>query len=367
MSSLGLERYLVFVPNTFGPYGYEVVKILAYPGGFCFRFRFDAEWVEEKVKNRLHDLIGNEGYILLRNFSNSEFFPVRFITLSMAKKVGPIYYFECVLKEIMDVVDENARASQLATFRSRFDKFHPAMAQQNEKEKPLRPLVFLTNFEPDLNNEFYVQQDTEEQDSSRWMNIVSAMREIEYFDNVEFLRVLSLFKHTKDDEKPAVSEGAWILMEGSTYTLRVVQFIPNEKDARDLPNDISIKADKAVIDVVRGEQRAVGKYDILKFVLRVAKSPSSLFSFVDLEYQPGAALQKRIDPRISLPIQIKRSPRRIFLRVLIASIFLALYFFPSIATYIPHISNELVKDIGIVGVAIMVVDLLRCLRRRNAS
>ena len=199
------------------------------------------------------------------------------------------------------------------------------------------------------------------------MNIVSSIRDVGYFENVEFLRILSIFEHPKDAKRPEVEQGAWNLLEGATYTLRVVQFIPNGKKTRDAPNDISINADEAVIKVVRGRQRAVGKYDVLTFVIRVGAFVRSTYSLIDVEYTPFPLLQQRIEPRISMPIQIVRSPRGIVRRILLTTLFVGLYFFPNFAAYIPIVTEELVKDLGILGVAVMVVDILQYLRKRGAN
>ena len=365
MAASGLENFLVFVPNTYGPYGYEMVSILAYPKGFNFRFRFDEKWVDEKVKNRLKDAIGSNGYILLRDFETSNLYPIRYLTLRSARKVGPIYYFECELNDMMDIGADNVRPAQFEMFRRRFDEFHPDIAKANTAHAHLTPLVFLTNFFPDLRNEAYVEVETEDPDSARWMNIVASTMSMEHFDKVQFLRILTLSEHSKRSGQPPIRDGAWSLEEGATYTMHVVQFTPKGNSPRDVANDIVIKADEVVIKVVRGVQRAVGKYDILRFVIRVKTPARSTFSFIDIEFSQCPDLQGKIEPRISIPIQIRRSGRRILYRIAFAVFFGILYFFPNSATYVPSISEDMIKDLGILGLAVTVVDLIHYLKRRN--
>ena len=367
MTRVGIEKYIVFVPNTFGPYGYEMVQILAYPNGFRFRFRFEQEWVHEKVKNRLEDLEGLEGYILLRDFASAELYPVRFVALKSARKVGPIYFFEYELGEIMDVGSEEVRDEQYMDFRRRFDEFHPDIAQANRPNNHLSPLVFLSNFSPDLRNEKYVKQVDEDPESTRWINIVSSTTSLEYFQNVEFLRILSLSDHSKNGASPEMTQGSWSLKEGHTYTLKVVQFIPHATGSRNNPNDIKIKADEAVVKVVRGEQRAVGKYDILSFVLRVHPTVRQTFSLIDLEYSPNADLLEKIEPRISIPIQIQRSLKPIGWRILWAVFFLGLYLFPFAFSNAEFSLTEISGDVAIIGLAISLFEVIRMLSKWGRS
>ena len=89
-----LENYVVLMPNAIEPYGYELVNILAYPAGFQYRFRFDEEWVQEKLRNNITKLTNKKGFIILRDMVTATFYPIRFCTIKQARKIGKIYYFE---------------------------------------------------------------------------------------------------------------------------------------------------------------------------------------------------------------------------------------------------------------------------------
>ena len=316
MTKSGIERFIVFIPNTHGPYGYEMAQILAYPNGFSFRFRFDAKWVHEKVKNILDRIPGISGYVLLRDFDSGQLYPIRYVTVKTAFRVGPIYYFEYTLEAMMEIGPEDVSQRQLSKFRSNFAESHETILGENIGGKHLQPLVFLTNISPDVRDSSFVTAETEDPESSRWMNIVSTLGEISYFANVEFFRLISLSKNPRAYSLPPVRDGAWTLEEGVTYTLRLVQFVPKGELKREVPNDISVRVDNSVIVVIRGEQRSVGKYDILSFVIRVDSFARNAFSFIDLEYRPHPQHQEKIQPRISVPIQIRRSSGRSLLRFL---------------------------------------------------
>ncbi|NKC16056.1 MAG: hypothetical protein GKR94_28800 [Gammaproteobacteria bacterium] len=363
--SVELEKYIVFIPNTFGPYGYELIQILAYPTGFRFRFRFDEEWVEEKVRNRLGDLVGRDGYILLRDFQTRELYPIRYLRLTSVRKVGVVCYFEYELGEIMDfATDEEFRESQLAGFRDRFAKFHGNIARANAEEEHLKPLVLLSNFEPNVRNDREVDRNGVVRESSRWMNLLASLRDVSHFENVEFLRVLGVQPLSKQLNDPRIDNGAFVLRENSTYKLDVVQYVPKGRSHRVEPNDVEVKCDGRVVEAIRGRQRAVGKYDVLSFVIRVNPLKETAFSFFDIEHAASPKHAQNIEPRIHFPIQVERSPERLVGRVMVASLFAGLYFLPQIPSFIAASASDIVRDLAVVGFAVSLVDVVSELRER---
>ncbi len=358
-----VEKYIVFVPNTFGPYGYELVQHLAFPNGFAIRFRFDEEWVEQRVQRKYKSLTPKNAYIVLRDFDSGNLFPVRFASVTDIKKIGPIYHFTCVLRDIVNVGFGEHSKFVLDSFRSEFSANHADFSANNKPGQHLSPLVFLSNYKPLSPIQRVPDISLEDDDASRWMSVVCSVGQLEHFKNVVFFRLLSVRTTTGSTKEAVVKNGALQLREGRAYQIDVTQYVPNGDSSPENPNDIRLKADPKALKVLRGEQRAVGKYDVLKFVLYANRVFASIDTYLDIEYSPARSLRDRIEPRISVAVHIKAKLRRHFIRLGVAVVSVSLYFFPDALSFISIIEEELVKDVGIIGFTVTLIGAFEYVQR----
>ena len=131
-----LEDYVVLIPNAIDPYGYELINILAYPSGFQYRFRFDEEWVQEKLRNNITKLENKKAYIVLRDKATAIFYPIRFCTIKQANKIGKIYYFEYELGDIIDY-DSKEHLATDSVHRNGFSRLRRRATGARERDRAL--------------------------------------------------------------------------------------------------------------------------------------------------------------------------------------------------------------------------------------
>lgn len=354
------DKYMYLIPNTIVPYGYELVHILAYPKGFRYRFRFDEEWVEEKVKNKSSDLSGKEAIIVFRDKEKAKFYPVRYAVIESVRKIADIYYIEYILDEIVEYDSkESLRDKQLQNFNSEFVTYHNKL-DNNKPGEDMKPLVLLSNFDfhLQLTNKNFSSSDEPDKDSERFGNVIEVIKDINLYEGFEFIKVIDICS-TKDNQLVDVSKKSLQLKEDTDYALRILQRIPKatQKD-RESPNDIELSSDNRHITVVRGQQRAVGKYDILTFIFRTMPHSGGERSFLDIIHMPKKSEAQHIDPKLYIPVSIKKGYRRLFLysgAILLSILF---YFIPEIIQYvIPNIQKEIIKDVTLITFIISLLDL----------
>jgi hypothetical protein len=114
---------------------------------------------------------------------------------------------------------------------------------------------------------------TEFQNLRNWGDVLNLLAGSQVFQNVEFLKMLDVKEGLEKDVAPRF--GAYELRRGRTYTLRVFQIVPNPSpgSSSSYPHDIQLNSFSEQIQILRRPQRAVGKYDVLSFVFKVADVP----------------------------------------------------------------------------------------------
>lgn len=363
-----MDKYIVVIPNTITPYGYEMVPILAYPEGFKYRFRYDEEWVDKSLFLR-NDLKGKEGYIVLRDFESGHLFPIRKIKLRSFQKIGKIFYIETVLGKLAPFdSDSSHRDNQVERFNNEFMKFHSALIDKNDPGKNMKPLVFLTNYiYENIKNEHKSSDVDEELES--FGNILACFKNISFFKDVQFLRLVSAEPFDKKIGKAYFQNGTLVFKEGADYEIQVAQFIVKTSESGLKQTDISINGDNRQIDILRGVQRAVGKYDILTFVIHVHDRGNANATFLDVHYLPKPSSQEIGEPHLFIPVLIDKAKRKLINKIIISTIFLIVYIGPSITSIFPwnwlQQSSGIIKDISIVGITISLLSVIKELKRRN--
>ncbi|MCW8889349.1 MAG: hypothetical protein OQL20_01660 [Sedimenticola sp.] len=360
-----MDNYLAIIPNAIDPYGYETVPILAYPEGFKYRFRYDEEWVENTLLHQT-DIINKPGYIILRDFENAVLYPIRFFKVVDFNKIGKIFYIEVKLGSLVSYDSETRhRQNQINDFNTKFTTFHDTLITNNEPNKNMSPLMFLTNFQVTISNGH--KNSKLDEDMQDWGNTLACFKDISFFSGVQFLRLISTTPLDSKRGKVDQHNGQLILQEGADYKLQVAQIIPNSPKKLPPQSDITVNTDNQSICTLLDAQRAVGKYDILTFLIRVNDNRRSTVSFIDLRYNPNPAIHGQGEPRLYIPVEISASRKNTTRNSLFLIFFCILYLVPSSTTLIPSswltIYAEFVQDISIIGVTISLFSLTSELSR----
>jgi hypothetical protein len=363
-----MDKYLAIIPNTISPYGYETVPVLATPDGFQYRFRFDEEWVQDSIVHR-NDLSGKKGYIILRDFNTGQLLPIRCFTVDSFSKIGKMYFIEVTLGGLVSFdSEESHRQVQIDSFHKEFSQFNFSVIGTNPPGGNMEPLVFLTNFSLEIKNEHKHSDLNEEMES--WGNILSCLKDIDFFTDVQFLRLVKIEPIDKNTGKSFFKDDQLVLQEGADYKIQLAQFITKTSGPNITQTDIKISGDNRVISVLRGVQRAVGKYDILTFVIRVNKHGGSGATFLDIQYQPKPDDQDIGEPHLFIPVSIIKLPQKRLMKLGSLLLFTILYSAPSFPAFLSYWAwfannKNLVQDISIVGFTLSLFSVVEELKRKK--
>ncbi len=358
-----IEKYLIIIPNMIKPYGYELVQILAYPSNILYRFRFEEEWVHEKVKYNLKKMTNREGYILFRDKNKAKLYPIRRFILRTAQKIGTIYYFEYELKELFDYDSKkDLQEGQIDKFNRDFLVAHDSIIKNNESKIDMKPLVLLSNFNPDIMNNNKEYDDGIEKECEQWGNIITFIKEIKFYQNVEFIKIIDTYDVKCPDKKVNIEHNALVVTEGKDYHLRILQITKRLIEVNESPRDIALKTDNKYISLIRDRQRAVGKYDILIFMFRINPWSGNTRSFIDIIHEVETEAEQYTEPTLHIPIKIESRPRKILINIIIFLIFMSVYIFPNIVQLIFDLKERLIKDISIVIIAVTIIGFFKIIR-----
>lgn len=361
---------LVVVFNTIEPYGYELVNLLAYPDGFTARFRFEDEWFDASLAGTIAR--GAVGYIVLRDLKAGKLYPVRRLLLLSYSKIGSIHYLQCELGELFEFdSDKGRRTTQLNEFNTSFGTARTDIQTTNQPGGAMKPLVFMSGFNPALSNFNSKATGTAARDHERWANLLHEIRDIDFYDDAEFLRIVQVSEQGWPDRRAPIKDHSYILKRSLNYEIVVAQYRPSGLKNQPEPRDIELQCDDKNIISVRPSQRAVGKYDILSFVLRIDGDTKIKKSFFDLKFTPAGKSVPYVNPLIQVPVDIASPLGWLALKALLTASLAALYFFPAIWTSIlppPDILGMPAKDFGhdlsLVALAVAMTDLISEIRKR---
>jgi hypothetical protein len=249
------------------------------------------------VSGPLNDISGREALLILRNYDNGEFIPIRFVVIDNVLQVGDINY-----------VGFRARRYFPKTSRQRLttivEQKLVALGCQNIGRKSLGCLLFDVEIEGSMSN------GTEEDEHSQWNTIVKEIGKLDCYKDFGFLRIV----HVRDvnGRKPITSrdstgEFSYQLKPDKVYFLEVVQHIPwdiDQTESIDVPYDVELKGEMDEITLLRRIQRVVGKYDLLRFIFKTPSTSVSKHSFLELENRQDKASTRYRLPALFIPVQI---------------------------------------------------------------
>lgn len=252
-----------FIVHAVQPYKYDAMQILTVPEGFEYRLRYDVQWVDPALRSNIEGLEEKQALVIFCDDSKNRFVPFRWARITTAHKVGSFFYFELELGALCKYESElQACEAQVQAFNDTFIAFHPDKLVEKEGKKILELCVLMSKV-----GQHVAAVPFEE--VTNWGNVVSVIGKAKVFEMAEFLKVLDLKDGSGRIVKPR--KGGFALSEGKTYSLRILQIVPAKPEASKWdPHDIELRAFSEQIKILRAHQRAVGKYDVLTYVIKVA-------------------------------------------------------------------------------------------------
>ncbi len=334
-----------FVVHSVQPYLHDVMQVLALPQGLLYRLRYDGLWVESTLRQNIVQLQGRQGLILFYDDTTKTLFPVRWSTIKVARQVGRIFYFELTLQELPGYEsDLEARNAQVLGFNKTFNGFHHGLFVERNGQKVLELCVFPSGMGQQVGR-------IEFSDLTNWGNVVDAVGQTPSFERAEFIKILDLVNGSGKTISP--HNEAYSLKDDKTYTLRVFQIIPNAGQSRGEPHDIELRTFSDQIRILRQRQRAVGKYDVLTYVLKVSGLAAGERTAVELVAIPVDA-QKHTMTGLYLPVAAETPSLRSRIGRLVAVITsLALTFVPIVLD--TGTWGTTISFIGVIGFVLSIV------------
>jgi hypothetical protein len=163
------------------------------------------------------------------------------------------------------------------------------------------------------------------------------------YSRIEFLKIVGLFA-PDGGSAPVVNESL-VVKPNLVYELKVFQYVP-EPGQQGIPShSLVLNTFPGHITALRAKLQAVGKYDMLTFVIKVLDLAPGERTAMEIPHEPDAATIRSAMTSLYLPITVARAGRlRLLGAVLLAIVSLFFLFRPHIAT----VSTDVVRNIATV-------------------
>lgn len=329
-------EHVCFVIHAHRPYCFDMNEIMALPAGMRYRNRFDRQWVDPPLRGDLQSLLGEAVLIVLRDPGNNTLIPVRWGKIVTVQPVGRIVYFEYHLGDLVEYsTAENVRQQEIVDHTTTFAAQHswlPGTAGQ--------PMGNAAVFRSTVGNGFHRKDSS---DLTAWGNAVSAIATADAYEGIEFLKVVGLFG---PDDKPATVRAESFLVKSKTvYSLRVFQHVPRPGSAIIPSHSIEVNTFATHVTALRFRQQAVGKYDMLTFVLRVLHLSPGERTSMEIPHRPDAATSNNALTSLYLPLTITNpEPARLAAMLVLLVTCAVLMFWP----HIRGLPEDVVRNIATV-------------------
>jgi hypothetical protein len=296
--------HVIIIFNSIRPYAYEVNNILAVPDGFTYRFRFRHKWMP--TIESPSDLVGRRGLVLLRDFDNAKFVPLRRIQVSNILEVGEVSYIEYVLEDIIEFdSDEQIRKRQLDEFNERMKA--AIIGYENMPGENLEKLIFLyTDLAYGIRDRHY-QGLEQNRVLNSWGNLTQIISQMECFTDFDFLKVVQIID-SKGEMVPIVvrsypNTGRFQLRSSTIYRAHVFQraFTHREGDSSVISRrQIAIKGEPGEVRTIQSTYSVAGKYDLYKYYFKTEPTPRTRNSSLYIEIHRDDIILPNIDIPISV-------------------------------------------------------------------
>lgn len=282
--------------------------------------------------------------LVLRDQNRNRLIPFRWATVVLAERSGNMFYFEYLVEELISYPpDEAGVESQIISATDDFGRYHawlPGSSGSPLNER--QPSVFASRAGANL--------PTAETDTpSEWGATANAVSTPTVFEGSEFLKVLGM--RTLKGVDAQVKEESFVLKADTVYQIRVLQNIPRPGSSTIEPHDIKLHSFGDHLVNLRPSQRAVGKYDMLNFVVKTRALPPNERSAIEVPITPVKGQASYAPSPLYMPVQIgPRSPWAVIGWLLAVALSLVLIFKPQLT----NLDVTLVRNIATVLFVLLV-------------
>ena len=317
----------VFVIHDSVPYCYEINAILALPRGFRYRNRFATQWVEPNLRDTIANLQGKPVLLVLRDQEENKLIPFRWATIALAERSGNMFYFEYLVQELILYPDDSAGIeAQIQQATAAFARYHTWLpGTQGVGLDERQPSVFASRAGASLPR-------AEIDSASEWGATVNAVSTPQVYEGSEFLRVLGM--RTLEGQDAQVQNESFVIKRDTVYQVRVLQNIPRPGTKRVVPHEVELHSFSDHFIALKPTQRAVGKYDLLNFVIKTRDLRPNERSALEIPVQPIQASAEYAPSPLYMPVRIgPRSPILLITWIASALASLLLIFYPQITNF----------------------------------
>lgn len=342
MAAQGPGQHLCIVIHSHRPYCFDLCEILALPSGFRYRNRFDIQWIDAGLRQDIEQTVGERVLLTLRDLDSNMLIPFRWGILFNVQRVGGVVLFEYHLEDLIKYEnDRNVRQQEIIARTKVFADNHawlPGSAGQALET----PSVFTTN----VGLRF---PSVDPNDLTAWGSCAAAVATAPCYARIEFLKIVGLF-NAAGERAPVINE-SFIVRSKSMYELKIFQHVPE-------PGQDSIPAHSLVLNsfpdhitALRPKLQAVGKYDMLTFVVKVLNLAPGEQTALEIPHEPDAATTKSAVTSLYLPIRVREAGKgRLIGAVGLASLSLFFMFRP----HIGHVPVDTVRNLATIAFVLTV-------------
>jgi hypothetical protein len=177
-----------------------------------------------------------------------------------------------------------------------------------------------------------------------WGNAVAAVATAPAFLRIEFLKVVGLFA-SSDGQKAVVVDESLLVRPNTMYELKVFQQVPEPgPPPQTIPShSVELRSFSGHVTALRDKLQAVGKYDMLTFVIRIRDLSPGERTAVEIPHTPDAATTASALTSLYLPLTIQADGKAQVISAVVLALF-ALFFM-----FWPHIASlpeDVVRNIA---------------------
>lgn len=334
MPSQPHSEHACFIIHAHRPYCFDLNEALALPSGLRYRSRFDFQWVAANLREDINKLTNREVLIILRDPEHNMLIPVRWGRIITVLPVGKVVFFEYILDDLIQYsTAPNVRQEEIIARTNIIADQHDWLPGP-QGEPMTRASVFLSTAAIGLPR-------ADASDLTAWGNAIAAIATAPVFFGIEFLKIVGLYG--SDGKSKPISHESFVVRPNTVYTLRVWQQIAEPPEIVVPFHSVEVKTFPDHIIALRYRQQAVGKYDMLTFVLRVLTLDRGERTAIEIPHIPDAATEGKALTSIYLPLTVSAaSPARLGVMITLLLISLAFIFFPSIG----HLPKEVIRNVA---------------------
>jgi hypothetical protein len=345
------DLHCCFVIQAVPPYHYDLNQMLALPSGFRYRNRYSETWVDPNLRSNIKQLRQKRLLLVMRDKERNRLVPARWATIDHAQPVGNVFYFEYRLGDLVEYSREpDTRETEIHAYTRTLRRYHAELPGTPHADLTT-PSVFLSAAGNQLPT-------APADDLTHWGNVVGAVATAAVYEKVDFLKVVDL-RTSHHKRKAALVNDRYEVAPNTVYTLLVFQTMPNFGDGIVEPHDVNLLTFPGHVASLRNRQRAVGKYDMLTFDLKVLDLPPNERTSIEVAYDPSCQLGVYDSSSLHIPLMVRqRRTAGSILRYTFACIALVLLFLPML---VPA-DTQIVRNVATVGLVLAIAGAGRTLQ-----